>query len=121
MAPKLARIDLKRSQTPRRIVMKKSALMSLGLLALAAAAQAAEAAAPMAPAASGITPKAVAALGLAISGFGAAIGMGMAIAKAMEGIGRQPEAANSIRGTLLVALAFIEALTIYALLAYFTI
>ena len=72
--------------------MKKSALMSLGLLALAAAANAAEAAAPVAQAASGITPKAVAALGLAISGFGAAIGMGMAIAKAMEG------AASSLAG-----------------------
>jgi F-type H+-transporting ATPase subunit c len=103
--------------------MKKSALITLGLMAVAGAAAAAEAAAPAAaaPVASGLTPKAVAALGLAISGFGAAIGMGLAIAKAMEGISRQPEAANAIRGTLLVALAFIEALTIYALLAYFTI
>lgn len=101
--------------------MKKSAYLTLGLLAIAGAAGAAEAAAPAAVAASGVTPKALAALGLAISGFGGAIGMGLAIAKAMEGISRQPEAANAIRGTLLVALAFIEALTIYALLAYFTI
>lgn len=101
--------------------MKKSTLMTLGLMALAGALSAAEAAAGAPAAASGFTPKAVAALALAISGFGAAIGMGLAIAKAMEGISRQPEAANAIRGTLLVALAFIEALTIYALLAYFTI
>jgi len=104
--------------------MKKSALFTLGLLALAGAAGAAgaaEATAAAPVAASGITPKAVAALALAISGFGGAIGMGLAITKAMEGISRQPEAANAIRGTLLVALAFIEALTIYALLAYFTI
>ena len=103
--------------------MKKSAYLTLGLLAIAGSAAAAEAAAaaPAAVAASGVTPKAIAALALSISGFGAAIGMGLAIAKAMEGISRQPEAANAIRGTLLVALAFIEALTIYALLAYFTI
>jgi len=102
--------------------MKKSTLMTLGMLALAGSAVAAEAAAaPVAAQAGGLTPKAVAALALGISGFGAAIGMGLAIAKAMEGISRQPEAANAIRGTLLVALAFIEALTIYALLAYFTI
>jgi F-type H+-transporting ATPase subunit c len=104
--------------------MKKSTYLTLGLLAIAGAASAADAAASAAPAAaavSGLTPKAVAALALSISGFGAAIGMGLSIAKAMEGISRQPEAANAIRGTLLVALAFIEALTIYALLAYFTI
>src|SRR5580693_7906996 len=101
--------------------MKKSAYLTLGLLAIAGAASAADAAAPAAAVASGLTPKAVAALALSISGFGAAIGMGLSIAKAMEGISRQPEAANAIRGTLLVALAFIEALTIYALLAYFTI
>jgi F-type H+-transporting ATPase subunit c len=101
--------------------MKKSTYLTLGLLAIAGAASAADASAPVAAAASGLTPKAVAALALSISGFGAAIGMGLSIAKAMEGISRQPEAANAIRGTLLVALAFIEALTIYALLAYFTI
>ncbi len=102
--------------------MKKKALMTLSLLSLAGLAVAAEAAAPVAQAAaSGFTPKAVAALALSIAGFGAAIGMGMSIAGAMEGIARQPEAADNIRGTLLVALAFIEALAIYALLAYFMI
>ena len=101
--------------------MKKSTLLSLGMLALAGSAAAAEAAAaPMAAApAGGLTPKAVAALALGISGFGAAIGMGLAIAKAMEGISRQPEAADNIRGALLLGLALIEALTIYALLAFF--
>jgi F-type H+-transporting ATPase subunit c len=102
-------------------VNKKSLLMSLGLLAVAGAAAAADATAAPAVAASGVTPKGLAALALGISGFGAALGMGRAIASAMEGIARQPEAAATIRGTLLIALAFIEALTIYALLAYFTI
>lgn len=98
--------------------MKKSALISLGLLSLATAAMADTATAP-AVISNAISPKAMAALALGISGFGGAIGMGLAIAKAMEAIGRQPEAAASVRGTLLVALAFVEALTIYALLAYF--
>jgi F-type H+-transporting ATPase subunit c len=35
--------------------------------------------------------------------------------QAVEGIARQPEAENKIRGTLLLSLAFMEALTIYGL------
>merc|ERR1739838_1274598 len=35
--------------------------------------------------------------------------------QALEGIARQPEAENKIRGTLLLSLAFMEALTIYGL------
>lgn len=100
---------------------KKTLLMSLGLLAVAGVASAADAAAAPATGGLGLTPKAIAALALGISGFGAGLGMGHAIAGAMEGIARQPEATADIRGTLLIALAFIEALTIYALLAYFTI
>jgi F-type H+-transporting ATPase subunit c len=33
----------------------------------------------------------------------------------MEGVARQPEAEDKIRGNLLVSLAFMEALTIYGL------
>ena len=45
----------------------------------------------------------------------AAIGMGMAISKAMEAIGRQPEAEKKIRTTLILGLVFIETAIIYAL------
>jgi F-type H+-transporting ATPase subunit c len=38
-----------------------------------------------------------------------------AAGQAVEGIARQPEAENKIRGTLLLSLAFMEALTIYGL------
>jgi F-type H+-transporting ATPase subunit c len=102
-------------------VNKKSLLISLGLLAIAGAAAAADTAAAPVSVGLGLSPKAIAALALGISGFGAGMGMGKAIAGAMEGIARQPEAVADIRGTLLIALAFIEALTIYSLLAYFTI
>jgi F-type H+-transporting ATPase subunit c len=56
-----------------------------------------------------------AAFGLAIAAFGGAIGQGWSVSKAVEGIARQPEAANSIRGSLLLGLALIESLVIYAL------
>merc|ERR1711957_444499 len=53
------------------------------------------------------------AIGLAAIGPG--IGQGNAAGQAVEGIARQPEAENKIRGTLLLSLAFMEALTIYGL------
>jgi F-type H+-transporting ATPase subunit c len=96
--------------------MKKT-LMTLGVMALSATAMAAEAAAPAAG--GGWNAKMVAALGLAIAAFGGAIGQGIATGKAVESIARQPEAANDIRGALLLGLALIEALTIYALLVVF--
>ena len=100
--------------------MKKT-LMTLGALALTAAVHAAEpvAAAAAAAPAGGWNAKMVAALGLAIAAFGGAIGQGLATGKAVESIARQPEAANDIRGALLLGLALIEALTIYALLVVF--
>jgi F-type H+-transporting ATPase subunit c len=55
------------------------------------------------------------ALGLAIAAFGGAIGQGWAVSKAVEGIARQPEAANNIRAALILGLALIESLVIYAL------
>jgi F-type H+-transporting ATPase subunit c len=100
--------------------MKKSVIASLGLSVMAAGLKAADAAAPAtAVVSSSISPKAAAAFGLAIAAFGCAIGQGIATAKAVEGISRQPEAADNIRGALLLGLALIEALTIYALLAFF--
>jgi F-type H+-transporting ATPase subunit c len=99
--------------------MKKT-LLTLGALAMTVAVHANEAAAA-APAAvaGGWNAKMVAALGLAIAAFGGAIGQGIATGKAVESIARQPEAANDIRGALLLGLALIEALTIYALLVVF--
>lgn len=57
-----------------------------------------------------------AALAIALSTIGPGIGQGNATSKAMEAIGRQPEASGDIRTTLIIALAFMEALTIYGLL-----
>ena len=54
-------------------------------------------------------------LSVGLAAIGPGIGQGTAAAQAVEGIARQPEAENQIRGTLLLSLAFMEALTIYGL------
>lgn len=56
-----------------------------------------------------------AALGVGIGALGCGIGQGIATSKACEGVARQPEAASKIQGVLILGLAIIESLTIYAL------
>lgn len=60
-----------------------------------------------------------AALAVALSTIGPAIGQGIAASKAMEAMARQPEAAGNIRSSMIIALALMEALTIYGLLIAF--
>ena len=62
-----------------------------------------------------------AALAVAIATIGPGIGQGIAASKAMESIARQPEATGDIRTSLILSLAFMEALTIYGLLIAFMI
>ncbi|MEG1537494.1 MAG: ATP synthase F0 subunit C [Clostridiales bacterium] len=57
-----------------------------------------------------------AALAISISTIGPAFAQGKAASKALEGMARQPEASSTIRSSMILALAFIEALTIYGLL-----
>ena len=60
-----------------------------------------------------------AALAVAISTIGPGIGQGITASKAMEAIARQPEAAGTIRTTMILARALMESLTIYGLLISF--
>lgn len=60
-----------------------------------------------------------AAIAIAISTLGPAIGQGLTAKAAMESIARQPDAAKEIRSTLIISLALMEALTIYGLLIAF--
>lgn len=60
-----------------------------------------------------------AALAVGLAAIGAGIGQGIATAHAAESIARQPEQAGTIRTTLIIGLAFMEALTIYGLLIAF--
>ena len=58
----------------------------------------------------------VAGFGIAIGTIAPALAEGRAVVKALEGIARQPEAAGSIRTTLLIAMALLESTAIYVLL-----
>jgi F-type H+-transporting ATPase subunit c len=54
-------------------------------------------------------------LTIAIGGLGPAIGVGMIAAKAVEAMGRNPEAAPTIQTNMILGMAFAEAIAIYAL------
>lgn len=57
----------------------------------------------------------VAGLTIALGGIGPAMAIGKMAAAAMESLGRNPESASSVSSTLILALAFCEAIAIYAL------
>jgi len=56
-----------------------------------------------------------AALAIGLGAIGPALAIGMMAAKAMEAIGRNPEAAGQIITNMIMAIAFAEAIAIYAL------
>lgn len=56
-----------------------------------------------------------AAIAIGVGAIGPAIGIGMLAGKAMEAIGRNPEAASKIQTAMILAIAFTEAIAIYAL------
>ena len=60
-------------------------------------------------------------IGLAAAAIGSATALGRAVGAAMEAMGRQPEAAGSIQTAMIIGCAFIEALTIYALISVFLV
>ncbi len=66
-----------------------------------------------------MTTAIAAALAVALPAIMSAWGQGKASTAAMDATWRQPEAAGDIRTTLLIAMAFMEALTIFGLLVAF--
>ena len=56
---------------------------------------------------------------VAIGGIAPAVAIGLIGAKAMEAIGRNPEASGRILPAMLLGMAFAEAIAIYALLLAF--
>ncbi len=56
---------------------------------------------------------------IGIAAFGGAIGQSRAASAALEGIGRNPGAADKLFTPMIIALALIESLVIYALLIAF--
>lgn len=59
------------------------------------------------------------AVGLGVIGPG--IGIGILVSKALEAIGRNPEASGVIQTTMFIGIAFTEALAIFALVVGFII
>jgi len=52
---------------------------------------------------------------IGIAAFGCGIGQGMGVSGAVQGIARNPESSGKVTVTLLIGLAMIESLCIYAL------
>ena len=59
------------------------------------------------------------ALAIGLAAVGPGIGIGMIGAKAMEAIGRNPEASGKILVPMLIVAAFAEAIAIYGLVVVF--
>lgn len=57
----------------------------------------------------------MAGLAIGLGTIGTGVGQGIAVNGAMQGIARQPEASGTIQTNLIIGLAFIESLCIYAL------
>jgi len=63
----------------------------------------------------------VAGLTMALGGLGPTLAIGRFVSAAMEALGRNPEAESAVSTNLIVALAFTEAIAIYALVIALTI
>ncbi len=55
-------------------------------------------------------------LAIGLAGIGSGIGLGLGTAAAMSALGRNPEAENTIRPNMIVALGLTEAIGIYGFL-----
>jgi F-type H+-transporting ATPase subunit c len=55
------------------------------------------------------------ALTIAVGGIAPAIAIGMIVSKAVEAMGRNPDASGEIRSSMILGAAFAEAIAIYAL------
>ncbi len=61
------------------------------------------------------------ALAIGLGAIGPGLGVGMIGAKAVEAVGRNPEASGKVMIIMLIAAAFAEAIAIYALVIAFSI
>lgn len=99
--------------------MSLIALVVIGVLMTALPVLAADAA-PAAAEGSGVGLKAIAAgVGFAIAVFGGALGQSRIGAAAVEGAARNPGAAGRIQTMMILGLALIESLVLFALLVVF--
>ena len=102
--------------------MNKLKYIGLAMLTMAVMAMTAAAQAPAQAAAD--SSKAIG-TGLAVIGFGLAVGLagigqGLAGSRAAEGAARNPGAAGTVQTIMIIALALIESLVLFAMLIVFT-
>ena len=95
--------------------MRKIVLTTLTTLMLVSMAAVAFAAVGNSTGGGGLAAAGIA-LGIGLAATGGACGQGAAIKAACEGIARNPDASGKISQSLILGLAFIESLVIYALL-----
>jgi len=86
------------------------ALNTVAMLGLAAVAFAADGGSSVSSAAALST-----AIGMGLAALGCGIGQGLGVKGACEGLARNPEVGGKLTTTLILGLAFIESLAIYAL------
>lgn len=60
-----------------------------------------------------------AAVGIGLAALGTGIGMGILVGKTVEAMAQQPEMAGDLKTTMLIGVAFVEALALYALVVSF--
>jgi F-type H+-transporting ATPase subunit c len=110
--------SLERRSQMRKLLSFVTAAV-LGIFTSGVAMAAAEAAAPAGEGNTRAALAIAAGLAIAIGAFGAALGQGRMAAAAMESIGRNPNAADRIQLPMILGLAFIEALALYAFVIAF--
>ena len=62
-----------------------------------------------------------AAIAIGLAALGAGLGVGMIASKTVEGIARQPELRGSLTVTMLMGIALVEAIPIFAVVIAFTV
>ncbi len=58
-------------------------------------------------------------IGMGLAALGTGLGIGILVGKSVEGIARQPETTGSIRTTMIIGIAFVEAIALYTLVVSF--
>jgi len=60
-------------------------------------------------------------LAMGLGAIGPGVGIGIIVGRAIEAIGRNPEASGKVQATMFIGIAFTEALAIFALVIAFII
>lgn len=56
-----------------------------------------------------------------LAAIGPGIGIGIVVGKAIESMARQPEAAGTVRATMFLGIAFVEALALFGFVLFFIV